>query len=253
LKKLFLYTFLLIGLFAFSRAGSGGGSHGGSGGHFSGGGYHSYGNHHNGHGSYYHEPRPLTHNEIITLLIVGSGLFLAILLYAGYITYLHFFKGKINKNKIRSRFEKDAFWDHDQLLAEAAASYIEFQQAWSKADLTTVRDKLSLRFYRHYTGILNRYKKNGVLNIVEEVVIKDSSVIYFDDYDDNSKDVIAILMSGEMKDYFSRSGRDETILKKEFKDACVFHRKNNRLILDEIINEPDFYRVIKPKNYIETT
>jgi len=245
---------LLSGLFAFSRAGSGGGSHGSSGGHFSGGGYHGYHSYGGGqYGYHYHESRPLTHKEVVTLLICCGCLALSLLAYAGYITYLYYNRGKINKKKIALRFEKDSFWDHDQLLAETAASYIKIQQAWSKGDLTSVKEKLSYRLYRSYTGILNRYNKRGIFNIVEDIDIKESSVIYFDDYDNNSKDTIAILIAGEMKDYFSRSGRDTTILKQPFKDACVFIRKNNQLILDEIINEPDFYQVTKPKNYIQTT
>lgn len=154
---------------------------------------------------------------------------------------------------MKASFEKDPFWDHDKIIEYTNRFYIELQQAWSKGDLLSLRQKLSPQLYRSYMGILNRNRVRGVRNITEEIEITKTGVIYFDDYFENSKDAVAILIQGNMKDYYSRSGVIPTAEKKPFKDAYVFVRKNNQLILDEIINEPDFYQVTKPKTYTETT
>ncbi len=250
MKKFFLYIFLFFCSVAFSRAGSGV-SHGGSGSHFGGGGYHGYGNY-GGYAYHYNESRPLTHKEVMVLVICMISVVLALTAYAGYITYLYYNKGKINKKKLQLRFEKDSFWDYDKIVLHATTLYIELQKTWSIGDLTSVKQKLSPRLYRNYSGILSRYKKRGLYNIVEDIEIKETSIIYFDDYDDNSKDTVALLIAGELKDYFSNSGPGKTSSKKPFKDAYVFTRKNNQLILDEILNEPDHYQITKPINYIET-
>lgn len=250
MKRVFLYSFLFICLNAWSRAGSGGGSGGGhsfGGGGY--GGYHSYGR----YGYYYNgSGRPLTHTEVMILIWGTILVFAALLSYALYITYLYRNKGKINKRKLQSRFKTDSFWDYGKIDNYTRTFYVELQNAWSKGDLREIQHKISPRLYRNYTGILNRYKRRGLYNIVEDVDIKETAVIYFDDYIDNNKDSVAMLISGELKDYFSRSGANKTVEKTPFKDAFVFIRKNNELILDEILNEPDFYQITKPTNYIQT-
>lgn len=240
MKRVFLYTFLLISFFAFSRAGSGGGSHGGSGGH-SGGGSHYYGGSHHHHGS-----GDDTSGEITFFILFG-----VVGLYAAYMTFLYYFKPRMNKRKMKASFAEDPFWDHDKIMDYANRFYLELQQAWTKGSLLSLKDKISPPLYRNYMGILNKNKINGIRNTTEEIEITKTGIIYFDDYFDNSKDVIALLIQGQMKDYYSRSGVIPTAEKKPFKDAYVFIRRNNQLILDEIINEPDFYQVTKPKTYTE--
>ena len=244
LKAAFLYLFLFLCAVAFSRAGSGG-SHGGAGGHFGGGG------HYYGHSSYGHSG-DISPTESRIIAIVFLTAFVVILGYASYLTYLYYFKPAINKKKLKASFDTDPFWDHDGIMTYTNKFYIELQQAWSNGDLLKLRGKLSVRLYRNYMGILNKNRTRGIKNIVEEVEINSTSVIYFDDYLDNSKDAIAILIQGNMKDYYSRSCVKTMEDKKPFKDAYVFIRKNNELILDEIINEPTFYQLAKPSNYIET-
>jgi hypothetical protein len=247
LKRLFLYSFLFICLNAYPRAGSGGGGgHSFGGGGSYGGGYHGYGGHYGYH-------RPLSHTEVMILVWGTILVFSAILIYAAYITYLYRNKGKINKRKLKSRFKTDPFWDYEKISAYTKTFYVELQNAWTKGDLRDVQHKISPRLYRNYTGILNRYKRRGLYNIIEDIDIRETAVIYFDDYSDNDKDSVAMLISGEMKDYFSRSGSNKNVEKAPFKDAFVFIRKNNELILDEILNEPDFYQLTKPENYIQTS
>lgn len=190
---------------------------------------------------------------MVTLVVSLCSVLLVLLAYGGYVTYRYYYNGRINQKKIQSRRKTDDFWDYDQLIKQACLSYVELQLAWSKNDLTRIKEELSPRLYRSYTGILSRYRKRGITNFIEDIKITDCRVIYFDDYKDDSRDEIAFLISGEMRDYFSSSGRDTTVPVKPFKDACVFIRRDNRLILDEIVNEPDFYQITKPKNYIETT
>lgn len=245
MKRLFLHIFLLTGLFAFSRAGGGGGSHGGSGGHFSGGG-HSYGYSHYGNSG---EISPTERRIINTGFITA---FVVLLSYTLYITFLYYFKPSINKRKLKASFKADSFWNHDEIMAYTRQFYLELQREWTKGDLLDLKERMSPRLYRHYMGMLNRNRRRRIRNIIENIEISKTSVIYFDDYADNSKDSIAILIQGQMKDYYSRSGVIPSADVKPFKDAYVFVRQNNQLILDEIINEPTFYQITKPKSYIET-
>jgi hypothetical protein len=231
-------------VFAFSRAGGGGGSHGGSGGHFSGGSHSHYHSHSSGDN---HDTEDQDPESMLILICYVIGI------YAACVTFLYYIKPWLNKRKMKASFVEDSFWDHDKIIDYSNQFYQDLQKAWSSGSLLTLRDKISPPLYRNYMGILNKNKVRGVLNIVENVEISKTGVIYFDDYFDNSKDTIAILIQGQMKDYYSRSGVIPTADKKPFKDAYVFIRKNNQLILDEIINEPDFYQITKPKNYIETT
>ena len=246
LRIIFTYFFIVCcSLSVFSRAGGGSFSGGGSGG----GGYHGgYGYY--GYG-YHGRSVSLTHNEVIALLIGVSILFLGLFIYAARITYLLKNNGKLNKEKLKVRFEHDAFWNHDKIINYTYQFYIELQEAWSKGDLTSIKQKMSPQLYRQYTSILNRYKSRGLSNIIEGIEIKEASVIYFDDYIDDSKDSIAILIKGELKDYFAHIGYIKNVEKQKFKDAFVFVRSNDNLILTEIINEPNFEQITKPKNHIE--
>lgn len=241
LKKLFLYLFLLAGFVAFSRAGSGGGSHSSSS-----GGYHSSSRSYHYHNTHYGSGSPDTFHFPFYLVIVG-----ALVIYALTVSYLYYVKPIINKRKMKASFERDAFWDHDQLTDHARRFYPELQQAWSGGDLLPIREMLSPRLYRSLMGMLHKHKAGGVRNVVEDVEIDSIGVIYFDDFYDNSKDKVAILIQGSMRDYFSGPGVTPSADKKPFKDACVFIRQNNQLILDEIINEPTLYHVATRDNQIE--
>lgn len=247
--KAFL-TYFLVFYFSFSLFSRAGG--GSSGGHSSGG-FHSgsYGYSRYGHYGYYGPSASLTHNQVICLIICFLMLFLVVLIYAIRITYLYKNKGKINKDKLNERFLLDSFWEHEKIMNYTKEFYIELQNCWSKGDLNSMKHKLSPKLFNQYKGMLSRYKSRGLLNIVEDIDIKNLSVIYFDDYIDNSKDSIAILIEGELKDYFVHIGYTKNVEKQNFKDAFVFIRNNNDLILTEILNNPDFYQIAKPKTFIE--
>lgn len=88
--------------------------------------------------------------------------------------------------------------------------------------------------------------------MVENVEIENARVIYFDDYLDNEKDSLAVLIEGSMKDYFrSPLMNSDSVKMEKFRDAFVFIRRDGKMILSEIINEPDRYDIATVKNTIE--
>lgn len=194
----------------------------------------------------------MTPGEKRALLYIIIGVFTLVSGYAAYITYLYRNKGRINKEKMTRSHERDAIWDHDQIIASAEDTFMKLQAAWTLRDLRPVKQLLSSSFYRNNAYILDRYKARKIVNVVEDITIDKVSIIYFDDYLDDRRDSVAVLVEGRLKDYIipetaPRVGRIES-----FKDALVFLRTGNNWVLDEIINNPDFYQVTKPKTFIET-
>ena len=243
--KLFILVFFLLFNFevAFARAGGGGGGHGGSGGGGFYGGYRGYGLSRHG--------RPLTPEERrnATVCIILTGLIL--FGYPAVITYLYFTKGQRNKKKVEKRKILDDFWDHDKIINYTKEFYLEVQKEWSTGSLKNIESKLTPALFRQQQSILNRYRKRKMYNKVEDIEIEKIEVIYFEDYIDNSKDSVAILVEGKMKDYFGTKEDANLYEKEKFRDAFVFMRRGNELLLHEIVNDPDRYQIAHAKNSIE--
>lgn len=242
IKLLILIFFLLFNFeTTFARAGGGRGGGGGGGGY--GGGFSGYGLSRHG--------RPLTEAErkraniaimIVSLIFIG---------YPTIITYLYITKGKRNKKKIEKRKQFDSFWDHDKIISYATDFYLEVQKEWSSGSLKKIENKLTPLLFRHQQSVLNRQRKHRLYNKVEEIEIEKTIIIYFDDYIDNSKDCVAVMIEGQMKDYFGSKEDARLYEKEKFRDAFVFMRNGNELLLHEIVNEPDRYQIAHVKNSIE--
>jgi hypothetical protein len=247
-RLLFLIILLLhVDLF-FARAGGGRG--GGGGGGFGGG--HSIGGSYRGFYLGYKGERPLTAEDkkmIVIGLLVGPGL---LLVYVAFITYLYFRKGPRNKKIIGRLRKHDEFWNYEKIIGYSKGFYLEVQKHWSSNSLKDIEHKLTPSLFRQQQSILNKYKKKRLVNMVEAIVIEKAYVIYFDDYLDNDKDIVAVMIEGQMKDYFrSPVMNSETAETEKFKDAFVFLRRGEEMILSEIINEPDRYDVATIKNTLE--
>lgn len=251
IKSLILIFFLLLHFEeAFARAGgggrSGGGGSRGGGGRYGGWGGRSYGGY-----SFNRHGRPLTPEEKRNALICVILVPLVFFSYTGIISYLYFTKGKRNKKKIEKRKTLDGFWDHDKIIDYSKDIYVEVQTHWSGGSLKDIETKLTPSLFRQQQSILKRYKKRKLYNRVEDITIEKAGIIYFDDYIDNSKDLVAVLIEGEMKDFFGLREDAKLYEKEKFRDAFVFLRNGNGLLLHEIINEPDKYEIATVKNSIE--
>lgn len=241
--KLFILIFFLLFNFETAFARAGGGGHGGGGGGGFHGGFGGYGLSRHGRALTPEEHRNATIGIILTALI-----FLG---YPAVISYLYFTKGPRNKKKVEKRKILDDFWDHDKIINYSKEFYLEVQKEWSAGSLKNIERKLTPSLFRQQQSILNRYRKRKMYNKVEDIEIEKVVVIYFDDYIDNSKDSVAIMIEGKMKDYFGTNEDAKFYEKEKFRDAFVFIRRDNELLLHEIINDPDRYQIAHAKNSIE--
>ena len=220
-----------------ARAGVDGGSRGGGMGGGSFGGY-----------SVSRYGRPVSPQQFAMGLTLA---FLIVFTYPAVISYLYFVKGKKSEKRMANRKTLDDFWDHAKIIDYAEKFYFEIQEHWSSGSLKNIEHELTASCFRQQQNSLNRYKKKNISNHVEDITIHKSMIVYFDDYTDNSMDSVAVMMEGYLKDYFGAKEDAEFIEREKFRDVFVFMRKNNGLLLHEIINDADKYQIATAKNTIE--
>lgn len=200
--------------------------------------------------SFHNIPYP-TPGEKKVLVYLCIAFIVSVSAYAIYITYLYRNKGRINQRKMKARAEKDAAWDHDQIIAHSKKIYMELQKAMTAMDLLPVKSRVSDTFYRWHLSVIYRYKRAGMRHVIKNVSISEASIVYFEDYKNDFKDTVAVLISGTSSDYYITSDLRRHRQSAAFKEILIFTRNEKGWILDEIVNNPDFYQVTKPNNFIE--
>ncbi|GAB6072947.1 hypothetical protein JCM14244_13240 [Venenivibrio stagnispumantis] len=77
--------------------------------------------------------------------------------------------------------------------------FISLQEAWSKGDLTPVKNYLTDRMYNYLNNQLNQLKQKGLRNIVENININNIQVVHVEEEGDNK--VVIVEIDADMIDY----------------------------------------------------
>lgn len=222
----------------FARAGGGISSSGGRSSSGYSGGYYGYGygyHHHHGH-----------YDEKELWLGVGIAVTLALVLVL--ITIFGFAllvrkNNKKTKAKINNSKKFDTFWDEQKMQEHVKEVFPKIQSAWMSRELRDVSEFVTPKFIGTFQPMLNNYKKRQLVNVIDNVRIDRIDIVDIYDDADNNKDGFTAYIKGEMRDYLVReSGGFTTIMDNdgtdEFEDLYVFRRKDNRWLLDHIVNDP---------------
>lgn len=239
MKKIFAFVlFCFCQTSLFSRAGGGISSSGGGGSSSGyGGGYYGYGYGHHHHGHYDEKELWLGVGIAITLALV-----LVLITIFGFAVLVRK-NNKKTKAKIASSKKFDAFWDEQKMQEHVRDIFPKVQSAWMSRELKDVSELVTPRFISTFQPMLNNYKKRQLVNVIDNVRIEQIKIVDIHDDRDNNKDGFTAYIKGEMRDYLVReSGGFTSIMgddtSDEFEDLYVFRRKDNRWLLDHIVNDP---------------
>lgn len=223
----------------FARGGGGGRSGGGGG--YSGGGYGGgyYHGHYYGYGGRYSEKfDPVA----TTIVLVCTGVFFGVALFGA--TFLIIIRNKSAKIALKKAVGSDSFWDEQKMLDFGNEIYLKVQESWSKNDLSEINHLVTTDFFNHYQHFLSRYAKSKIKNVIKDVKINKSKIVKIIDKTNNNEDTFMMYFKGTMIDYLvnTESGiivdgdkTDPDI----FEDIYVFFRRENKWLLNQIINDPE--------------
>lgn len=244
---LFIILAIFIAQDIYARAGGSIGGGGYSGGGSYGGGY--YGHHH------YHYGRPDPYNKVVAgIMLVLTMIFFGVFLLGS--TILIRIKNKQSLKTLKKAYNYDSIWDEETIKLHAKTLFHDLQAAWSKNDLKEIEDRVTESFYHHYQNFLARYQKLYLVNIVRDIEIKNIKIVSVVDKLDNTKDAVAVLISGGMVDFLmhQKTGRvleGDNEISTSFEDVYVFFRKDKTWLLNQIINDPSSGQILKFKNETE--
>ncbi|MFZ5554154.1 MAG: TIM44-like domain-containing protein [Bacteroidota bacterium] len=241
---------LIFSEYASARAGggSGGGGGGGGGGGSGGGGY--YG----GRGHYYRD-RYEPWDSIDYFIFYGLiGLVIIFLLFAFFgLRWMIRKKSRKAKKIIEISETEDPVWNHDNTLKHVHDVFMKMQDAWMSQNMNKVDGIATKYLRRKYTDMLEQQKIYGIYNYLNKIKIDEIKIVGAIDSGDNNKDRFTAYIKGEMVDMLVKR-KGEIIKEKEkeeFEDLYYFIRKNNKWVVENIINEVDIWELKILKIYKE--
>jgi hypothetical protein len=236
---LFIFSLFLLYTPELSARGGGGGRSGG-GGYSSGGGYGGgyYHGHYYGYGGYREKFDPVA----TTIVVIFTIVFFSIALFGA--AFLIIVRNKSAQIALKKAATADSFWDEQKMLDHGEKMYFKVQEAWSKNDLSEIQHLTTFDFFNHYQHFLSRYAKSKLRNVIREVKIDKSKIVKIIDKVNDNEDTFLMYYKGTMIDYLvnTESGIIVDGDKSEpdlFEDIYVFFRRDNKWLLNQIINDPE--------------
>lgn len=133
--------------------------------------------------------------------ILGLILWPFILIYSGIITYIAAKKNKQAKALLRQISQNDPMWDIGHIKPRIEEAYFKIQQAWRDRDQDIAKDYMSNRLYMKHKLQTDDMLKRGIKNVMENINLKEATIVEVMDYKDDSKDAFWALIKGSMVDY----------------------------------------------------
>lgn len=93
----------------------------------------------------------------------------------------------------------EPYINEELILNLAKNAFIDIQRAWSKGDLSSVKNFLTDRMYIYLNSQLQDLKSKGLKNIIEDVKILDANIVHVEKEGDNK--VVIVEIEAEGKDY----------------------------------------------------
>ncbi len=198
----------------------------------------------------------------------GSGrgglfsLFLKIILLPAFLIYYYIRNKKIKDKKLESTqiieqaAAEDPFWNEAKMEQLTKDMFNSMQTAWMERDLSSVKHQISADLYHDYSIKLAVMQSNKEKNILEDINIKEVSIISSEDYKDNTKDAFVAFITGNILDYTINETTGKVIKNKKkdaetFSDTYHFIRQGNKWILNNINNKVSLSDIDDSKNIKE--
>lgn len=233
---LLLTFFLLSSSDLFARGGGGGRGGGGFSGGGGGGYYHG---HYYGYGGRYHShPYDPIAN---TIIFIGTAIFLGVSFFG--VTFLVMVRNRSAKRALVKAASADSFWNESKMVEYGKEIFYLVQDAWSKNELSSIYHLVTNDFYIQNQHFLSRYTKSCLKNIIKDIHLEQSKIVKIIDKKDDRQDTFMMYFKGSLIDYLvsTKSGiiiEGDKNTPEPFDDIYVFYRRNDKWLLNQIINDP---------------
>ena len=200
---------------------------------------------------------------VLGVLVVAGQWILAILLLPVGIYFTIRLQRKLKAKKreavaVLTRIEDtDPVWSEEHLLERVRELYEMIQDAWSQGDIEAVRPLFTEAGFKRFERQMERLKRRNLRNIIDDIVLKEVSVVEVKDYKDDSRDSIWVLFEGSMLDYYENDADGKVVDgdkkgSKSFSDLWRFKRgPDGDWIVDEMQPECEEEMVEKLHSFTE--
>jgi len=185
----------------------------------------------------------------------GIGLIIGLINLA-LISYFIYHKNKKAKKVISQIHNEDTFWDYDKMIDFTNDTFLRMQHAWMERNMDLVKDIVTERLYLDYQKKLNWQKVKHEQNIIEDITIKKTEIIGFEDRLGKDNDSFTVYIKGRLLDYTISDKTQKIYTNKDksktaFVDLYYFVRQNDQWYLDKIDNDVTLGKIIKAKEIVD--
>lgn len=145
-------------------------------------------------------------------------------------------RGISARKQLQAAAAQDSAWDENTLTNYAKATFLKYQQDWSKLDTEAMKAYLTPNYHYHATLLVSILKLMGRKNIVEDVVITEATIVSINDSADNNQDRFTILISGYARDQLVEAVDNSSLFTNTstFTEYWHFVRNDKTWLLDSI-------------------
>lgn len=138
--------------------------------------------------------------------VMGTlGFFVGIAALVGMAAGLYGWFSKIKQSsRVKSQMQvaatQDSIWDEAKLTEFAQATFVKYQQDWSKLDATAMKTYLTPSYQYHAALLMQILQQMGRKDIMEDIVMTNVAIVTMNDSTDNAQDRFTIGMTAHARD-----------------------------------------------------
>jgi hypothetical protein len=178
-----------------------------------------------------------------TSILGALGFFVGIAALVGIAAGLYGWFGKIRqsplmKGRLQAAAEQDSAWDEAKLVEYAHATFLRYQQDWSKLDDEAMKAYLTPSYQRHASLLVNILRTMKRRDLMTDVEVANVVITNMTDEADNSQDRFTAGFSAHAKDQLieTTEGSEEELFTdtSSFTEYWHFVRHENTWLVDGI-------------------
>ena len=137
--------------------------------------------------------------------------------------------------QLQAAASKDSAWEETKLIEYASATFLKYQQDWSKLDTNAMKAYLTPNYHYHASLLVSILVLMGRKNIVEDIVLSDAVITNISDSNDDTQDRFTIVFSGHARDQLiENDGTELFVNTSTFTEYWHFLRSGNTWLLDSV-------------------
>lgn len=177
------------------------------------------------------------------MIMPGFGIVVGITAILGLVSTMYSWFGKAKqktgrfiKSQLAASAATDSAWDESKLVEFAKATFMKYQQDWSKLDSASMKTYMTPNYHYYVALLLYVLQTMGRRNLMTDITISDAVIVAAVDEQDNNNDQFTIQFTASAKDQLVEASTDEIIFtdSSTFREYWTFTRSGKTWLLDRI-------------------